>query len=91
MQRVATRARALGLLAAYVIAQSTSQPDLFVVVRHLADQAARLWCLLLAVASGWRVGCTVLLHPGSTNHSGLKDVANLFASISPEARTQQIR
>jgi len=44
MQRVATRARALGLLAVCALVQSTSQPDLLIIVRHLADQVARFWC-----------------------------------------------
>ena len=91
MQRVANRARALGLLATYALAQSTSQPDLSIIVRHLAQQAARFWCSLLSGSSGWRAGCTVLLHPRSTNHLGLKDVAKLCAPIASETRAQQVR
>jgi hypothetical protein len=88
MQRVATRARALGVLAAYALAQSTSQPDLFIIVRHLADQAARFWCSFLSAASEWKAGCTVLLHLRSTNHLVLGNVADLSAPISLGARTQ---
>ena len=41
MQRAATRARALGLLAACARAQGTSQPELMVIAHNFAEHLAR--------------------------------------------------
>jgi len=59
MQRVATRARALGLLAACALAQSTSQPDLLIIIRHFAEHAGVNLVLVpfLSAVSRWRDGC----------------------------------
>jgi hypothetical protein len=91
MRRVASRARALGLLATYALAQSTSQPDLLIIVRHLAHQAARFWCSLLSGSSGWRTGCTVFLSSRLTNHFAAGETVKAFSALAPETRAQQIR
>jgi hypothetical protein len=52
MQRVANRVRALGLLAVCALAQSSSQPDLLVIVRHFAQHAARFWDSFSFIFSG---------------------------------------
>ena len=40
-QKIAARARALGLLAACALAQSTSQPELMVIAHNFAEHLAR--------------------------------------------------
>ena len=85
MQRVATRARALGLLAVYALVQSTTQPDLLIIVRHLAAQVARFWCSfsLLPAGSGRRAGCIDLLRRVQGSISGRRKLRSKDNSIWP--------
>jgi len=66
-QKIAARARALGLLAACALAQSTSQPELMVIAHNFAEHLARFVSSLPSFSGFGMMGRVhLLLRPAFT-------------------------